>query len=138
MNSTLFTDRWLKAYLLIVALAYAYGALVHVLNMLDLSGFDWSAAPFKWQVLDVVYLVVDVAAVVGLIFRRTFGIIAFLFGGISQIILYTAFRSWIIDVPAEFAPTPEQAAYLTSLVWFHVITLSVFFVLVLRFRRKEV
>ena len=41
----------------IVSAFYAYGALVHVLNIAGRSGFDWSRAPVKWQVLDVIYLV---------------------------------------------------------------------------------
>ncbi len=42
----------------VVALLYACGAVVHALNMLNLVGIDWGAAPLKWQVLDVVYLIV--------------------------------------------------------------------------------
>ena len=37
----------------LVAAFCCYGALVHVLNMLSLTGFDWQSAPLKWQVLDV-------------------------------------------------------------------------------------
>ena len=51
----------------VVAAFYLYGAGVHVLNMLGHSGFDWTAAPLKWQVLDVAYLVLDAVVVVGLI-----------------------------------------------------------------------
>ena len=32
----------------IVAAFYAYGALVHVLNMAGMTGFDWLEAPLKW------------------------------------------------------------------------------------------
>ena len=128
----LFEDRWLRYYLLLIAVAYAYGALVHVLNMLSVTGFEWSNAPLKWQVLDVAYLIIDVTAVIGLIRKRAFGIIAFLIGAVSQILLYTVFRKWIIDVPIEFAPTPEQVTYLTTLVWFHIVALAIFAILLLR------
>ena len=131
----LFEDRWLRYYLLLIAVAYAYGALVHVLNMLSVTGFEWSNAPLKWQVLDVAYLIIDVAVVIGLIGKRAFGIIAFLIGAVSQILLYTLFRAWIIDVPVEFAPTPEQVTYLTTLVWFHIVTLGIFAILLLRLWR---
>ena len=133
--SEVFEDRWLRYYLLLVAAAYAYGALVHVLNMLSMTGFEWPIAPLKWQVLDVAYLIIDVAVVIGLVTKRAFGIIAFLIGAVSQILLYTVFRAWIIDVPAEFAPTVEQVAYLTSLVWFHIVTLGIFAILLVR--RKQ-
>ncbi len=52
----------------VVALLYAYGAAVHALNMLSLTGFDWVTAPLKWQVLDVVYFILDVLVVLGLLF----------------------------------------------------------------------
>lgn len=107
----------------LVALFYAYGATVHVFNMLSLSGFDWPSAPPKWQALDVVYLVLDVVVVAGFLLRWRLGYIAFYLAAISQIILYTVFRNWIIDVPTEFAVTDEQQSYLTVLVAFHCVTL---------------
>ena len=106
----------------IVALFYAYGAVVHVLNMLSLSGFDWPSAPLKWQALDIVYLVLDVIVVAGLLLSWKAGYAAFYVAAISQIILYTVFRNWITDVPPEFAVTAEQRSYLTGLVIFHCVT----------------
>ena len=107
----------------VVALFYAYGALVHVANMLSMTGFDWSSAPLKWQVLDIVYLVIDVIVVAGLLLRWKAGVIVFYLAAFSQIVLYTILRSWIIDVPAEFAVSDEQQSYLTGLVVFHCVTL---------------
>ncbi len=107
----------------IVAAFYLYGAAVHVLNMLCLTGFDWRSAPLKWQVLDVVYLAIDLLVVVGLILNWKVGFIAFYAAAFSQIVLYTLLRAWIIDVPAEFAVTAEQRSYLTSLVIFHGVTI---------------
>ncbi len=107
-----------------VALFYLYGAAVHVFNILSLSGFDWKAAPLKWQVLDVVYLVLDLLVVAGLILSWKPGFIAFYVAAISQIILYTVFRGWIVDVPQEFSVSEEQRGYLTSLVVFHCVTLA--------------
>ena len=107
----------------VVALFYLYGAAVHVLNILGLSGFDWTAAPLKWQVLDVVYLVIDLLVVSGLILGRKTGFVAFYIASISQVILYTVFREWIIDVPPEFSVSEEQRTYLTSLGVFHCVTM---------------
>ena len=107
----------------VVAAFYAYGALVHALNMLSLSGFDWRSAPLKWQALDVVYLIIDVLVVVGLILSWRLGFVAFFVAALSQILLYTVFREWILDVPAEFAVSDDQRGYLTSLVIFHAVTL---------------
>ena len=107
----------------IVALFYAYGALVHVMNMLSLTGFDWQSAPVKWQALDVIYLVIDIVVVVGLLLSWKAGYVAFYIAALSQILLYTVFRSWIVDVPPEFAVSDEQRSYLTGLVVFHCVTL---------------
>ena len=107
----------------IVALFYAYGAVVHVLNMLSLSGFDWQSAPVKWQALDIMYLVLDVIVVAGLLLSWKAGYAAFYLAAVSPIILYTAFRGWITDVPPEFAVTDEQRSYLTGLVVFHCVTI---------------
>lgn len=107
----------------LVAAFYFYGAAVHVFNILSLSGFDWRAAPTKWQVLDVCYLILDAIVVIGLVLSWKLGFVAFYLAAISQIILYTVFRNWIVDVPAEFAVSEEQRGYLTGLVIFHCVTI---------------
>ena len=107
----------------LLATAYLYGASVHVANMMGVTGFSWREAPLKWQGLDVTYLVLDLAVVVGLFLLPKFGLGAFAVAAVSQIVLYTVFRSWILDVPPEFLPSPEQAGYLNQLVAFHATTL---------------
>ena len=97
---------------------------MHVLNIAGMSGFVWADAPLKWQVLDVVYLVLDVIVCAGLLRRRRFAIIAFYLAAASQIVLYTLLRDWIVDVPATFAVTDAQRDYLTALVIFHVTALA--------------
>lgn len=113
-----------KAIFWIVAAFYAFGALVHVMNILGLSGYSWPRAPLKWQVLDVTYLLLDILVVVGLIFAWRIGLIAFFIAATSQIFLYTVLRSWITDVPDEFARPPEEASSLGGLVIFHVVTIA--------------
>ena len=115
--------RLARAVLRVVALFYAYGALVHVLNMLSLTGFHWPSAPLKWQVLDVAYLLLDVVVIAGLLLRWRPGYVAFYLAALSQVVLYTVLRSWILDVPDAFRVSPEQAAYLDWLVGFHGVTL---------------
>ena len=108
----------------IIALFYLYGAAIHVSNILGYSGFDWRSAPLKWQVLDIVYLLIDLLVVTGLFLSWKIGFAAFYLAAVSQIILYTVFREWIIDVPAEFSVSDEQRGYLTSLVLFHCVTIA--------------
>jgi len=111
-----------RLILWITAAFYAYGALVHVLNMLSLTGFDWGAAPAKWQAMDVAYLILDVTVVVGLLSGARIGIWAFFCAALSQIALYTVFRDWVLDVPDAFRRSVEEVAYLDALVIFHVVT----------------
>ena len=106
----------------IVAAFYAFGAVVHFRNIAGMSGYVWSEAPAKWQVLDIVYLVLDVIVAIGLILGWRAGYAAFFIAALSQIALYTVFRSWIIDVPEAFARTPEEIRSLDGLVIFHVVT----------------
>ena len=112
-----------KIIIAAAALFYLYGAAVHVMNMAGVNGFDWLRAPAKWQVLDVVYLVLDVTVVVGIVRGWWLGFAAFFVAALSQIVLYTAGRSWVLDVPAEFAPSPAQVAYLDGLVGFHIVSI---------------
>ena len=107
----------------LVALFYAYGASVHLLNMASLTGFHWPSAPLKWQVLDVVYLLLDIVVAIGFWRGWRLAYVAFYIAAASQILLYTVFRQWIMDVPAAFAVTAEQMGYLDGLVVFHVVTI---------------
>ena len=111
-----------KGALWAVAAFYLYGAAVHVLNMLSLTGFDWGTAPAKWQALDVVYLALDLLVVIFLPPRRTVGILAFYATAISQVVLYTVLRPWILDVPPEFRRPATEIAYLDGLILFHLVS----------------
>jgi hypothetical protein len=117
------TNRAAVGVLVVVSVFYAYGAAVHVANMLGWTGFDWRHAPLKWQALDVVYLVLDVIVAAGLWRAARSAVVAFFVAAVSQIALYTVGRSWILDVPANFAPAPDQIGYLDGLVAFHFVTL---------------
>ncbi len=94
----------------------------HILNIASLTGFAWSEAPLKWQVLDVVYLLLDVVVGVGLLRGAWIGVVAFYLAALSQIALYTVFRHWVLNVPEAFQRSAEDLAYLDWLVVFHVVT----------------
>ena len=123
------------AVLIVVAAFYAYGAVVHVANMAGTTGIDWPDAPLKWQVLDVVYLVLDLLVMVFLPVRKQAGIVAFYLAAVSQIVLYTLGRDWIMDVPEAFQRPDEDLAYLDTLVAFHVATLMLVSAALWQFRR---
>jgi len=73
----------------IIAAFYAYGVLIHNLIIASVTGISCPDAPLKWQILDIVYLVLDVVVVVGLIRGSWLGIGAFFLAASSQIALYT-------------------------------------------------
>ena len=106
----------------IVASFYAYGALVHILNITSQTGFAWAEAPLKWRVLDIVYLKLDVIVDVGLIRKSWIGIVAFFLAAFSQIALYTVFRAWVLNVPKALQRSADDLAYLDGLVAFHVLS----------------
>lgn len=114
-----------RTAIFVVALFYVYGAVVHVMNMASMTGFDWPTAPLKWQVLDIAYLALDVTVALGFLMRWRIGYLAFFIAALSQIVLYTVFRSWIVDVPEAFRRTPEELGYLNGLVAFHLVTLAI-------------
>ncbi len=113
-----------RAILFVLACFYLYGAGVHAANMLSLTGFDWGAAPLKWQALDVVYLLVDLAVVILLFSGEKLGAVLLAAAAASQILLYTLGRDWILNVPPAFAPSAEQKSYLSALVGFHIVSLG--------------
>ncbi len=128
-------SRVVRAIFLLIALFYAYGAFVHVSNMLGFRGTDWLGWPLKWQALDVIYLALDLVVAVGFLWIWRPAIIAFFAAALSQILLYTVFRSWIIDVPPEIAPSAEEVSYLNSLVGFHLVSIALV-ILALWLRRR--
>ena len=136
-TSTVTAPQVATAMLWVVSAFYAYGALVHVVNITGFSDFSWIDAPLKWQVLDLVYLVVDVVVAIGLPLGWVTGYVAFFSAVVSQTVLYTILRDWVLDVPAEFARSPEQVEYLDGLVVFHLVTLAAV-VLALWLRRASV
>ncbi len=94
------------------------------MNIAGLTGFDWMDAPVKWQLLDIIYLVLDVVVAAGFFLGWSIAKYAFYIAAISQIFLYTILRDWIIDVPADFAVSSEQVEYLDILIIFHITTIA--------------
>ena len=65
----------------------------------------------------------DLAVAVGLPRASRYSVAAFYIAALSQIGLYALGRAWVLDVPPEFAPAPDQIAYLDLLVGFHIATI---------------
>ncbi len=117
-------------YLRIIALFYMYGAIVHYANLFGFGEIPFRESPLSWQIADISYAILDTFTVIGLWLKTRWGIVCFFLSAVSQLILYISFPQW-------FAFTPEQQQLLWSMVIFHVVTLLIFFGLLLFTRRLE-
>ena len=117
-------------YLKIIALFYLYGAIVHYANLLGFGEIPFSEEPLSWQIADISYAILDTLTVIGLWLNTPWGIVCFFLSAVSQLILYIGFPQW-------FAFTPEEQQLLWSMVMFHVVTLLIFFGLLLFTRSRE-
>lgn len=117
-------------YLKILALFYLYGAIVHYANLLGFGEMPFTKEPLSWQITDVCYAILDTLTPIGLWLKNRWGIVCFFLGVASQLILYVGFPHW-------FAFTPEHRQLLWSMIIFHLVTLFIFFGLLLFIRRSE-
>ncbi|WP_136656461.1 hypothetical protein [Nitratireductor sp. XY-223] len=110
----------------LIAICYLNGAIIHAANILGFSGYAWLDAPLKWQVLDVFYLILNLTVVIGLLMGWRAGLIAFFAAATTQLLLYTALRGWILDVPAHFLKAGADGS-LNGLLVFHAVTVMLVF-----------
>lgn len=126
-----------SAVLWVVTCFYLYGAAVHVANISSAMGFEWLDAPRKWQILDVVYLILDLIVIAGLWTLASVSVLAFYVASVSQVVLYTAGRSWIMNVPEEVQTSAAVSAYLDLLIAFHVIAMVLVTAAILALGRRQ-
>ncbi|MEO1429873.1 MAG: DUF6163 family protein [Cyanobacteria bacterium J06633_8] len=117
-------------YLKIIALFYLYGAIVHYANLLGFGEMPFSQEPLSWQIADISYAILDTFTVIGLWLKTRWGIVSLFLSAVSQLILYIGFPQW-------FAFTKEQHQLLWSMRMFHLVTLFIFFGLLLFSRSRE-
>ncbi|MBE9046531.1 hypothetical protein IQ255_19310 [Pleurocapsales cyanobacterium LEGE 10410] len=109
-------------YLKILAMMIAYGALVHLSNLLGFGEMPWQEMPLTWKVGDIVYGILDTLTAMGLWQKTVWGIFGFLGAIASQLIIYTVFIDY-------FAFTSEQHQTIYGLIGTELILLLIFFVL---------
>jgi len=114
---------WTVIYTKIIAIALLYGAIVHIGNMLELTGTPWLSTPPLWQSMDILLLIFDLVTAITL-WRGLVWSIWLLFSGIFllQIVPYTLWRS-------QFVLKPEDNQILNGLLGTEVLLLSVFVLL---------
>lgn len=113
---------WMAIYLRILALIIAYGASVHVANLMGWGEMPWSEMPLTWRVGDLVYGLLDIVTAIGLWQRTAWGVLCFLGAIASQFLIYTVFIDY-------FAFTSEQRQTIYGLLGTELILLLVFFIL---------
>ncbi|MDJ0747401.1 MAG: hypothetical protein QNJ32_29240 [Xenococcaceae cyanobacterium MO_167.B27] len=113
---------WMGIYLRILALIMAYGASVHVANVMGFGEISWGEQPITWRVGDIVYGLLDTVTAIGLWQKTAWGIFAFLSAIASQFLIYTVFINY-------FAFTSQQRETIYGLLGTELILLLVFFVL---------
>jgi len=116
---------WTAIYTKIIAIALVSGAIVHVGNILGLTGTPWIDTPLLWRSLDIVLLIFDIVTAIAL-WRGLGWSIWLLFGGILllQILPYTLLRS-------QFVLKLEDGQILNGLLGTEVLLLSILILLFL-------
>lgn len=115
-------NSWMTIYLKILSSIMAYGALVHVANILGLGEMPWSQTPLTWRMGDITYGLLDTITAIGLWQKTTWGISVFLIVIASQFLIYTIFIDY-------FAFTIEQRQTIYGLLGIEMILLLIFLLL---------
>ncbi|MDA7978135.1 MAG: hypothetical protein MPJ50_05120 [Pirellulales bacterium] len=113
-----FETTWFYVLAIVVAAIYGLGGLVHVANMVGLGEVKWRDAPLAWKVGDVMWGILDIAAVILVILRAHMGLLAILIAAVSQIVIYGFF-------PTLFALNETQRKALRGMVIFHVVVIAI-------------
>ena len=113
---------FLGHFLRLIAVAYFFGGLVHLGNLLGFGNIPSSEAPIGFLILDVVYLTLDALVVVGAWRRTSWGVACFFLAATSQLVLYVGF-------PTLIASTAEDLANIRGLVGFNLVALGAYLTL---------
>lgn len=104
----------LRFFLRVVSILYFVGAILHVMDILDLR-LKFSEMNLVWRIWIVFLCAADFAASFGLWKNRIWGIYLFFLIAVSQIVAYVGFKTIFGD---------QQ-----PLIVFHLISLALFFIL---------
>lgn len=107
-------------YFRILAVIIAYGATVHIANILGWGEIAWAKMPLSWRIGDIVYGCLDLVTAIGLWQKTSWGIVCFLSLITSQFIIYTIFIDY-------FAFTPGQRETIYQLLGIEAILILIFF-----------
>jgi hypothetical protein len=113
-----------RAIIWAVVALFAYDAYGHIASIAGMHGYSWLEAPVKWRLMDVFFLTLDIIAITGLILRWSIGLVAGFVSATCQLLLFTVFRSWVVDVPVNFAEANDRSAYLDLMVGLYLAAIA--------------
>ena len=116
---------WTGIYVRLVAIALFYGSTVHLGNIFGLTGTPWLSTPLLWRSLDIILLIFNLVAGIGLWQHQVWSVVL-LFAGILllQWFPYIVWRS-------QFVLKPEDAQTLNGLIGTEAILLGLLLLLIL-------
>ncbi len=120
----------MKIFLRVLAVIYAFAAILHIGSVLGLGRVPFEEAPLSWQLSDIFYGALDTVAAIGLSKLRSWGVAAFFVAAISEILLFTLVPEW-------FVVEPEHLTMLRGFVVYHVIAITIYFILFYLERRDS-
>jgi hypothetical protein len=87
----------MSIYLKILAICYAYGALIHISDLLSVGhylgqshGLSFAQMPVAWKIATLYFAVLNPLTVIGLWKGTMWGVACFLLAAGSQVVMYTA------------------------------------------------
>jgi hypothetical protein len=113
----------MKLFLRILAVIYAFAAVMHIGSILGLGRMPFTEMPISWQLSDIAYAIIDTVAAIGLWQQQRWGIAAFLLAAGSEILLFTLVPDWFTSDPAELI-------MLRGFIVYHLLALMTYFGLV--------
>ncbi len=110
----------MKIFLRILAIIYAFAAVLHIGSVLGFGRTPFLDAPLSWQVSDIFYGIIDTIAAAGLWQQQFWGISAFFIAATSEILLFSLVPDW-------FVVEPSQLTMLRGFIAYHLVALGTYF-----------
>ncbi|MAF83107.1 MAG: DUF6163 family protein [Gammaproteobacteria bacterium] len=110
----------MKIFLRILAIIYAFAAVLHIGSILGFGRTPFLEAPLSWQLSDILYGIVDTIAAMGLWQQKSWGLYAFFIAAISEILLFSLVPDW-------FVIEPSQLIMLRGFILYHLVALATYF-----------
>ncbi len=109
----------MKIFLRILAVIYAFAAILHIGTILGFGRMPFAEMPLSWQLSDIAYGLIDTVAAVGLWQQKNWGVAAFLLAAVSEILLFSFVPDW-------FMTEPGQLIMLRGFIAYHLVAIAIY------------